>query len=189
MSDRELVCGILDGSVDYAAFVRRYEDSVYQWSFRLVRNEADAEELRQRTFIRAFDRLGQYDPARGSIATWLYRVCRSVGLNFLRQRAAGPLYLADLPEGCASVGLGGAQDSGAERAALWQAVDSLPPNQRRALLARVLGRLPWREVAESVGCCERNARRLVESSLGTLRQAVAAGAGASGSSVYSYEDQ
>jgi RNA polymerase sigma-70 factor (ECF subfamily) len=45
-----------------------------------------AEELCQQTFIRAWERLDDFDPARGDFATWLRAICRSLAQGELTRR-------------------------------------------------------------------------------------------------------
>ena len=77
-------------------------DRVYRLAFRLAGDADLAQDFTQETFIRAFDRLGQY---RGdaSLATWLHTIATSVSLNGMRSvtrmrtRSAPVEELSDLP--------------------------------------------------------------------------------------------
>ena len=51
----------------------------------MVRDSAEAEELTQDTFARAFERLGQLRDPQAALA-WLYRIATTVALDRLRQR-------------------------------------------------------------------------------------------------------
>ena len=77
---------------DESAFneiVARYRGRIYGLTFNLLRNAADAEEVTQDTFIRAYRGLGRF---RGdsSLATWLYRIALNLARNrywyFFRRR-------------------------------------------------------------------------------------------------------
>ena len=77
-------------------------DRVFRLAYRLAGDSDLAQDFTQETFIRAFDRLGQY---RGdaSLATWLHTIATSVSLNGmrsvtrLRTRSAPVDELAELP--------------------------------------------------------------------------------------------
>jgi RNA polymerase sigma-70 factor (ECF subfamily) len=62
-----------------------FHDAIHRYVLTLVRNEAEAEDLTQETFLRAHIRentLRDRDAARG----WLYRIATNVCLDRLRQR-------------------------------------------------------------------------------------------------------
>jgi RNA polymerase sigma-70 factor (ECF subfamily) len=64
------------------ALIRRYQNYVYRLCFLVMRNEQDAEDMTQETFIRAFRALPRYEIRKGaSFEAWLYRIsvncCRS----------------------------------------------------------------------------------------------------------------
>jgi RNA polymerase sigma-70 factor (ECF subfamily) len=84
VTDKQLVARCLAG--DRAAERALYDahvDRVYRLAFRLAGDSDLAQDFTQETFIRAFDRLGQF---RGdaSLATWLHTIATSVSLNGMR---------------------------------------------------------------------------------------------------------
>ncbi len=65
-----------------SALIRRYQNYVYRLCFLVMRNEQDAEDMTQETFIRACRALPRYEIRQGvSFEAWLYRIavncCRS----------------------------------------------------------------------------------------------------------------
>jgi RNA polymerase sigma-70 factor (ECF subfamily) len=73
---------------DTAAFrvlVERYGRSVFRLAFRMTRNEFDAEDVVQETFLRAFKQLDSYE-SRSSFNTWLYRIAANYSLDLIRSR-------------------------------------------------------------------------------------------------------
>ena len=64
------------------ALIRRYQNYVYRLCYLVMRNEQDAEDMTQETFVRAFQALPRYEIRKGiSFEAWLYRIavnrCRS----------------------------------------------------------------------------------------------------------------
>lgn len=57
----------------FAQLVKRYEDTVYRFSFKVCRNRTHAEEALQDTFISMYRNLGSFD-GRSKLTTWLYRI-------------------------------------------------------------------------------------------------------------------
>src|SRR3954467_6074140 len=84
VTDQQLVARCLAG--DRSAERALYDahvDRVFRLTYRLAGDTDVAQDFTQETFIRAFDRLGQY---RGdaSLATWLHTIATSVSLNGMR---------------------------------------------------------------------------------------------------------
>jgi RNA polymerase sigma-70 factor (ECF subfamily) len=83
----------------FAKLVRRYEDLVYRYSFKLCRDAEAAEEVLQDSFISVFRKLGQFD-RRSKFSTWLYRVVTNNCLMRLRKtKLAKASVSIDGPEG------------------------------------------------------------------------------------------
>ena len=66
----------------FEAFVRRFQDMVFATAVRLLGNPADAEDVAQTVFLRAFQRFDQIGPSEAA-AGWLKTVTRNVCLNHL----------------------------------------------------------------------------------------------------------
>ena len=76
----------------FEAFVRRYQDMVFATAVRLVGNPADAEDIGQTVFLRAFQRFGEIGPSPAAPG-WLKTVTRNACLNHLsRYRARWRLF-------------------------------------------------------------------------------------------------
>jgi RNA polymerase sigma-70 factor (ECF subfamily) len=160
MLDSELVGGVMEGKVDFAVLEHQYERRVYRWLYALVRNTADAEELTECVFIRAFDRLGRFDAGRGSLCTWLHTITYNIGVSFLRKRRREPLSLDAMTEDDAPSVAGPEElyEAKQRRTRLRRLVGELDPLERRALVGFAVRGRSWREVAAELGCTERSAR-------------------------------
>lgn len=62
----------------------RYGEAVYRLAVRILTNPQEAEDLTQEVFL-TFWRNTSYDPARGTVLTYLLTMTRSRGINRLRQ--------------------------------------------------------------------------------------------------------
>ena len=88
MTDQHLIAQVL--AADPRAereFYDRHVDRVYRLAFRLAGDGTLAQDFTQETFVRAFERLGQF---RGdaALSTWVCSICVSVSLNGLKTRKA-----------------------------------------------------------------------------------------------------
>jgi len=85
-SDARLVEDVLHG--DHSAFevlVNRYENRLTSVLLRFVRDRELARDLVQETFLRVYERLDQFDPAR-RFGPWLFRIGVNLALDYLRKR-------------------------------------------------------------------------------------------------------
>ncbi len=87
LSDEILIERFREG--DESAFdtlVRRYEQKVYQYAYRLAQNADDASDVVAETFLRMYNSLKRF---RGDaqLSTWLYRVVSNVYFDFRKREA------------------------------------------------------------------------------------------------------
>lgn len=143
---------------DHAAFenlIRNYQRMIYSLTFRMTGSMADAEDLTQETFIRAFQQLASYRGEAKS-SSWLCRVAMNASLNWREREArraeihrqwAGETLSADAPdEGSA------AQDEESRR--VQTALDRLPAKQRAAIILTVYQEMNHAEAGRALGCSE-----------------------------------
>jgi len=77
---------------DYAAFeelVDRYEDKIFRLAFRFVRNETEAKEIVQDTFLLVWRKLDTFK-GDSQFGSWLYRVATNTALMRLRAQRRHP---------------------------------------------------------------------------------------------------
>jgi len=84
--DAELVRRTRRGDLSaYDQLVRRYQERIYATIDHMTSNHADANDLAQDTFIKAFHALKSFKGG-SSFYTWLYRIAVNRTINFLKQR-------------------------------------------------------------------------------------------------------
>jgi RNA polymerase sigma-70 factor (ECF subfamily) len=84
MSDEELARETQAGSlVAFEELVRRYEGRIYGFVFQYCRNQADAAEITQDSFVRAFQAIAQFVP-RGGFGSWLFTIARRKCIDHYR---------------------------------------------------------------------------------------------------------
>ncbi|MEQ8191822.1 MAG: sigma-70 family RNA polymerase sigma factor [Candidatus Eremiobacterota bacterium] len=73
---------------DFEAFeelVNSHEKNVYNIAWNMLRNQEDAEEVLQETFIKAYNKLNQFE-GRSKFSTWLYRIATNESLMMIRKK-------------------------------------------------------------------------------------------------------
>ncbi len=69
----------------FRVLVEQYSRPVFRLAFRMTGNEADAEEVVQEAFLRAYRGLGRFD-GRAKFSTWLYRIATNASIDLVRKR-------------------------------------------------------------------------------------------------------
>ncbi len=162
-SDLVLVKRVQRG--DKSAFdllVRKYQHKVVKLVLRYVRNPAEAEDIAQEAFIKAYRALPQF---RGDSAfyTWMYRIAINTAKNSLASRDRSPIrYDLDLtdPEESHSVQSKLQDPDTPEGMALTEeirlivnsAIDALPEELKTAIVLRELDGLSYEEISAAMEC-------------------------------------
>jgi RNA polymerase sigma-70 factor, ECF subfamily len=81
--------GDLDGA--FVALYRRYEGRVYGLGLRMLGDGDLAEELVQETFTRLWRGAGAYDPAKGTVRTYLLTIARRTAIGLWRRPSSRPI--------------------------------------------------------------------------------------------------
>ena len=140
--------------------VRRHQQSLWRMARRYVKNDADAADVVQQTFVRAFKALAKFRAA-STVRTWLYRIAINLALNHVRdRRREEPAAPEDLAAASGVALATGASRiiEGEDAARLRAAIEALPPKQRMVLELRVYDDLPFKEVADLADCTENAAK-------------------------------
>lgn len=150
-ADDALVRACRDGHPEaFAPIVERYQRRIYHVCYRFAGNHADAADLAQDVFIRAYRGLRGFKGA-SSIQTWLYRIAVNVSLN----RAGQAKPRSHPIEECDLRGEVEPPDAAIERgeraAKVRAAIARLPPKQRATLILRIYHDLPHQEIAAVLG--------------------------------------
>jgi RNA polymerase sigma-70 factor, ECF subfamily len=85
-TDRELVDRARTGDADaFGHLVRRHQPRIHRLAVHMLRDRAEAEDIAQETFIRAYRALARFD-GRSEPYTWFYRITINLSLNRIRSR-------------------------------------------------------------------------------------------------------
>lgn len=151
---------------DHEAFrilVERYQGRAYGLALRILRDEEQARDAVQDSFIKVYSSLRRFE-GRSSFYTWLYRLVFNQCLDHKRKDKSARhveweeerIAEDQILEPAAS-GAGGLPGPGAElerselRTELARAIEQLPDDARETLLLREVEGLPYAEIAQALG--------------------------------------
>src|SRR5947207_7428948 len=84
--DAQLMIGVKEGDeVCMEMLLARHRERVIHFLWRMVQNQAIAEELAQDAFLRVYRSRARYEPT-AKFTTWLYHIATHLALNWLRDR-------------------------------------------------------------------------------------------------------
>ncbi len=101
LDDQSLVEAFRAGRTDaFGVLVERYQERLYPTILRLTGSPEDAEDVLQDAFVRAFEKLDQFE-GESSFYTWVYRIAVNLALSgHRRRRIRAALRLRRKPSAC-----------------------------------------------------------------------------------------
>jgi RNA polymerase sigma-70 factor (ECF subfamily) len=171
LSDEEVVRRVREGQTDaFEVLVERYRRGIANFVSAGLRDAADAADLTQETFLRAYAHLGTFNPQLGKFSTWIYQIARNVVRTHLGRSLRRPQAqqfpedqtlenaLPDLSrEGDPS---GGVLRDEAERE-LREALAELPERSRTVLALRYFDNMEYATIASTLGLSLGNVKTLI----------------------------
>ena len=164
----------------FTYLVEKYHRAMIHFLFRMVRNEAVAEEMAQEVFLRVYRSRESYR-AEAKFTTWLYRIATNLAVNYARdtrhERAAQTVYL-DAPDEETGTTPDVADDEpSAEQHLLREErmkairthVMALPERQRMAVLMHKYQGMDYRQIGEVLKLSESATKSLLFRAYQTLR--------------------
>ena len=156
-ADAELVVQSQKGDpAAFEALVRNHQRMVHSLTFRMTGSPADAEDLAQEAFLRAYEQIGGF---RGTakFSTWLYRIAVNTCMNWRQSEARR----SQLHACCAdefSARHANEENPATQNSTCCEHVQSallkLPAKQRAAIVLTIYDGLNYAEAAQILGCSE-----------------------------------
>jgi RNA polymerase sigma-70 factor (ECF subfamily) len=173
-SDDALILAAAGGDRNaFGRLVDRHSARAFAVAYRMAGNRADAEDLVQDAFVRAWRHAERWQPGRAAFSTWLYRVIVNLGIDLKRKPRNDALDdVAEPPDDAPD-----AEDSLAHRqrmAAVSAATAALPDRQRQAIALCFGAGMSNKAAAEVIGVSVKALESLLIRAKRTMRDAVVA---------------
>ncbi len=180
--DAQLMVRVRDGDADsFEILLDRHRRPVVNYLYRMVRNQAVAEELAQEVFLRVYRARNRYEPT-AKFTTWLYRITTRLALNSLRdgrrekwqqsldaaKEDRQALEVADLRRNREQELV---EDTRLQE--VRHAIASLPEKQRAAVLMHKYQELDYSQIANVLDCSVSAVKSLLFRAYETLRERLA----------------
>jgi RNA polymerase sigma-70 factor, ECF subfamily len=183
-SDEEVVSRVLGGETAlFEIIMRRYNQRLYRVAHSILRNDAEAEDVMQDAYVRAYQHLGQFE-GRAKFSTWLTRIAVHEALARAHRRSRVQELDAEPSGGYMDPLISNTPDpeqqvSDHELVALLQtAVLALPTSYRSVLMLRDIEEMSTTETAQALDLTEENVKVRLHRARALLRREMFARAGA-----------
>jgi RNA polymerase sigma-70 factor (ECF subfamily) len=173
-SDNELVARVCGGDDEaFRVLVERHSRSIYRSAFRITGNAADADDVVQETFLRAYRAARGFD-ARATFTTWVHRIAINCSLDLIdsRKRRDHKINAGE------DLDLVASTDASPDRVvlgaemqrAIAKAMAELTGNERTAFVLRHFEGMPLEEIGQILGTRLNATKNTVFRAVKKLRQ-------------------
>jgi RNA polymerase sigma-70 factor, ECF subfamily len=168
--DAQLMVRVRQGDgQSFAILLERHRIPVIHFLYRMVQNQAIAEELAQEVFLRVYKSRASYEPT-AKFTTWLFRIATHLALNWLRdekhEKNSESLDF-DLEEGLfrqVADRAPSAEDRLVKESRAQEiraAIAALPMKQRAAVLMHKYQEMDYSQIATVLGCSDSAVKSLL----------------------------
>jgi RNA polymerase sigma-70 factor (ECF subfamily) len=184
LTDAEIMLRVRQGDdIGFNYLISKYQRQIVHFMFRMVHNQAVAEELAQEVFLRVYRSRETYR-AEARFSTWLYRIATNLGVNHARdtkhERAAQNVYLdqpdpetgstPDVADATPNVEFELLRDE--RLRAIRAHVLELPERQRTAVLMHKYQGMDYKQIGEVLKLSESATKSLLFRAYQTLRESL-----------------
>jgi RNA polymerase sigma-70 factor (ECF subfamily) len=162
----------MESSLDFAALFDTHYSRLYAYTRSQVNDRETAEDLTSAAFERAFSHSHSYDPAKGSFATWLFRIAHNLVVDYYAATSRKPM-LHDLDEAVevSAADLSPEQQllRQEQRRLLAETLTTLSERDQEIIQLKFFGRLTNREIAAVLELNERTVSVIILRALQKLK--------------------
>ena len=175
LSDIEIIDSVHKGNKeDFALLVERYKDKAFNLLKRMLRNQMDAEEVLQDSFLKAFISLSNFRQ-ESKFSTWFYRIVYNTGLSFLESKRKKNELILDSIDDYRNLSyeddkIYSLSDNSVEY--LSKIIDKLPIRNALVFILYYIDELKLREISEIMDISLVNAKVLLYRSRNILRDLI-----------------
>jgi RNA polymerase sigma-70 factor, ECF subfamily len=181
MTDTEIINIILQGNRnEFQKLVERYKSMVFRTCMGFLHDKDDADDLTQEVFIQIYLSLNKFK-GDSAFSTWIYRISVNASLNRVRKNTGSPIlrrldslfvtgkereisFVTDVNEDPENILIRLEKSKWVQNA-----LDSLPENQRTAIVLSKYDELPQKEISEIMKITEGAVESLIQRAKANLK--------------------
>jgi RNA polymerase sigma-70 factor (ECF subfamily) len=180
--DAELMLRVREGDqASFGLLLEKHRSPVIHFLYRMVQNQAVAEELAQEVFLRVYKSRSSYEPT-AKFTTWLFRIASHLALNWIRDGRNEKRQASldeESPDGTAKQVPDRSRT--VEQELVYQAklrevreaIESLPAKQKAAVMMHKFQEMEYVQIADVLSCSESAVKSLLFRAYESLRMRLA----------------
>jgi RNA polymerase sigma-70 factor, ECF subfamily len=194
-SDEEIVARVVEGDTAlFELLMRRHNQRIYRVARAILRDDGEAEDVMQDTYVRAYQHLSQFE-GRAKFTTWLTRIAVHESLARVERRGRFESYLPDDTnfDGDPMAYVPSKDRTPEQQASnrelgdlLEQTILALPETYRTVIIMRDIEEMTTAETAEALDITEENVKVRLHRARTLLRDELYSRAGASSSEAFAF---
>lgn len=174
IEEQQVIAAVLGGDAEaYAVLINRYQQPIFNLTYRMTGSRADAADLAQDAFVKAYEQLYRFRKEK-RFFPWLYTIALNRTRDFLRKdRTANTVAIENCDLYSGSEGTAQEEDKMCVQLdcqRLQGALERLPWEYREAVILRYHEELPMGEIATALSISVSGAKMRVHRGLRKLRE-------------------
>lgn len=144
--------------MDFRQAALEHLDALYGFAMVLTRNQSEAEDLVQETYLRAMRAFGQLVPD-SNLKSWLFTIMRNIWRNQIRHVRSGPQFVEITSDEVQEETLGYSNQDPhmllvrkVEQETVRKAIEQLPEHFREIVVLRDLENFSYQQIANILDC-------------------------------------
>lgn len=146
-----------------------YAEKIYRFIYFKTFHKETAEDLTSEVFMKAIERMNQYDESKGAFGAWLYRVARNTVIDHYRTSHPSE----DIDDGwdfASSSNVEQDAHANLQLEKVQEALKLLKPDQREVVIMRLWNGMSHQEIAQVLDLSESNCKQIFSRTIRQLRE-------------------
>ncbi len=131
---------------EFSAIYDSHAEKIYRFIYYKTLHRETAEDLTSHTFMNALEHMDQFDPKRGSITVWLYRIARNLIIDHYRRKRS-TVDIDDVWDLASGDDPASEVHDSIRIEEVKAALGKLPREQRDIVILRIWEDMPYKEIA------------------------------------------
>lgn len=151
INEKQIIAACQAGQLDqFGRLYDRYIKKIYNFIYYKTNHRETAEDLTSQTFIKAMEKINQFNLAKGTFSAWLYQIARNTVIDNYR-KSKPSVDINDVWDLQTDDDIQRDIDAVNKLREVDQYLQQLKPQQREIVILRVWENLSYQEIAEIIG--------------------------------------
>lgn len=154
---------------EFGKLYDEYIRKIYDFIYYKTHHRETAEDLTSQTFMKALEKIGSFDCAKGSFSSWIYQIARNSVIDFYRTKK-GDIGIDDIWDLSSDANIERDMDARQKIEKVEGYIGKLKSEQREIIILRVWQGMMYKEIAEITGKSEVSCKMMFSRAIRDLRK-------------------